>query len=921
MEKAFDPSRFEDRIYKSWEEKNSFKADEKSTKPPFSIMMPPPNVTGALHNGHALFVTIQDILTRWKRMSGFNTLWLPGKDHAGIATQMVVERELSKEKKSRHELGREAFVAKVWEWKNKHGDIISTQMKKLGGGPDWSRERFTMDEGLSKTVREVFVRLHEEKLMYRGTRLINWCTRCNTALSDLEVNPVEKKGSFWHLKYVRADDSSKSLVIATTRPETLLGDTAVAVHTEDDRYKSWIGREVILPLVGKKIPIIADEYVDRTFGSGALKITPGHDFNDYDLGIKHKLPIISVFDKNGKVNENGGSYIGLSIPDAREKIVTDLTEKNLLVKTEDHVNSVGVCQRCERVVEPMISDQWFLNVKPLAEKAIKAVKAGEKCTLTEVDQRDDAIKIVPEGWVNTYYQWMENIRDWCVSRQLWWGHQIPAWYCQDCKNIMVARTTPTKCAQCSSTKLKQDEDVLDTWFSSALWPFSTLGWPEKTNLMQTFYPSSVMETGFDILFFWVARMIMMGMHFNGGKVPFKRVYLHAMVRDEKGQKMSKTKGNVIDPLEIIHNYGADAFRFTLTAMAGQGRDVKLSLERVEGYKAFCNKIWNASRYVLMRLGVVQQEGVPPTEKVDFVKITAGVNLQEWIEKNKRQFHPINQWILERFTQTSTAVNSGFENFKLNESANEVYTFVWNEYCDWYIEFSKTLLANNQTAEETQGVLLYVLESILKLAHPMIPFITEEIYAQLPVRLGAEKSKLLMLQSFPQGQFSKFSEAAEKVIIWKNAIEALRAFRGENGINPKARPSASYTAVSRHQAMISEGIPYIKALSQFENITLESSQHQQSDTVSEVTTDAVKFFVTLAGLVDVDAELKRIDKERKDTLSDLEHVRNKLAKPTFTEKAPADLIEKEKEKMIGLEKKLTEIEKNVQKLAKLRTKSS
>ncbi len=917
MEKAFNPSLYEDRVYQNWESKGCFKAQDESAKPQFSIMMPPPNVTGVLHNGHALFVTIQDVLTRYKRMAGFNALWLPGTDHAGIATQMVVEKELAKQKKSRHEMGREQFVKTVWEWKHKHGQIITNQMRKLGGSPDWSREKFTMDDDLSKVVREVFVKLFEEKLMYRGTRLINWCTRCNTALSDLEVNPVEKKGSFWHLKYVRSDDSSKFLTIATTRPETLLGDSAVAVHPEDERYKDWIGKTVILPLVGKKIPVIADEYVDRTFGSGALKITPSHDFNDYELGHKHKLEFVSVFDKKGTVNENGGAYKGLTISEAREKIVADLTTQNILVKVEDHTHSVGVCQRCERVVEPMISDQWFLNVKPLAEKAIAAVRLGEKLSLEEVDQRTDAIKILPEGWVNTYYQWMENIRDWCVSRQLWWGHQIPAWYCGDCKHIMVERVAPKVCSKCKSSKLTQDEDVLDTWFSSALWPFSTLGWPENTKAMKTFYPTSVMETGFDILFFWVARMIMMGMHFNEGRVPFKRVYLHAMVRDEKGQKMSKTKGNVIDPLDIIRDYGADAFRFTLAAMAGQGRDVKLSLDRVEGYKAFCNKLWNASRFVLMKLGIVQQEGFAPVEPVDFAKLTSNMPLEAWVQKNRNSLHPINLWIVERFEQACSVVESGYENFKLNESANEIYSFVWNEYCDWYIEFSKTLLSDESTKTQTQIVMMYVLEKMLTLAHPIIPFVTEEIFQQLPKRPGVDSSSILMTQKYPQFKQNEFSKNAQKVLAWKNAIEKLRAFRGENGILPKARPMATFSAKPEQVAMMNEGIQIIQAIAQFEQIKQETGSAQNSETVSEVISDTAKFYIPLAGLIDVDAEFKRIEKERKDTLNDLEHVKAKLSKPTFVEKAPAELINKEKERMKVLEEKLISLDKNYQKIAKLK----
>ncbi|MBI3544512.1 MAG: valine--tRNA ligase [Deltaproteobacteria bacterium] len=920
MQKAFDPESFESRLYGWWSERGCFRAEDESRKPSFSIAMPPPNITGALHNGHALFVTIEDVLTRWKRMSGFNTLWLPGTDHAGIATQMVVERELAKQGLKRQEMGRKAFLAKVWEWKEKHGNIIVDQMKRLGGSPDWSRLQFTMDPGLSKAVRHVFVTLFEQGLIYRGTRIINWCTRCQTALSDLEVTPTDRKGHFWHLKYVPTG-GGEALVIATTRPETLLGDAAVAVHPEDDRYKKLIGKKVKLPLLGREIPVIADSYVDREFGSGALKVTPGHDFNDYDIGKRHNLEIISVFDKTGKVNEHGGVYQGLSIPEAREKILIDLEAQGLLVRTEDHAHSVGVCQRCERVAEPMVSDQWFMNVKPLAEKAIEAARKGEKLTLEEVDKRDDAIKFLPEGWVNTYYQWMENIRDWCVSRQLWWGHQIPAWYCHN-GHITVSRDDATKCATCSSTKMRQDDDVLDTWFSSGLWPFTTLGWPEKTKAYERFYPTAVMETGFDILFFWVARMIMMGMHFNDGKVPFKRVYLHAMVRDEKGQKMSKTKGNVIDPLDIIKEYGADAFRFTLSIMAGQGRDVKLSLDRVEGYKAFCNKLWNASRYVLMRLGHVASE-LPgdPLPKADFQKITGGKPLAEWVSAGRAKFHPINRWILAELDRTIAAVESGLEEFRLNESSQALYDFVWGQYCDWYIEFSKELLQHSEFISETQGVMMHVLEQALKLSHPFIPFITEEIYQHLPERPGVEKGAALMLATFPKRNARTTPEAEqaiEMVAVWKASIEKLRAFRGENNISPKARPKITYEVSDRGKAdAFIAGVPVIRALAQLESLEAETGYLRGNPTTGEVLSGTAKFFIPLKGLVDVDGELKRVEKEKQTTLADIEFTKSKLAKPTFIEKAPKELIDKEKDKLRALETRVADLDHALGRLRQLK----
>jgi len=921
MQKAFNPESFETKLYQEWMNQNCFRAEDKSSKPSFVMPMPPPNVTGALHNGHALFVTIQDALTRWKRMKGFNALWLPGLDHAGISTQMMVERDLAKEGKKRQDLGREAFLKRVWDWKEKHGGIIGAQMQKLGASPDWSRSRFTMDEGLSKAVREVFVRLYEEKLIYRGNRIINWCTRCQTALSDLEVKQLERKGNFWHIKYV-VSGSSESLTIATTRPETLLGDTAVAVHPEDERYKHLIGKKVKLPLMNREIPIIADEYVDREFGTGALKVTPGHDFNDYALGKKHHLPIISVFDKTGKVNELGAQYKGLSIPEAREKVVADLDAAGLLVRVEDKMQNVAACERCDRVLEPMVSDQWFMNVKPLAEKALDAVRKGEKLTLAEVDKRDDAIKIVPETWLSTYYHWMENIQDWCISRQLWWGHQIPAWYCAKCNEITVSKTDPTQCKHCGGKELRQDDDVLDTWFSSGLWPFSTLGWPEKTEAYKTFYPGHVLETGFDILFFWVARMIMMGMHFNDGKVPFRRVYLHAMVRDEKGQKMSKTKGNVIDPLDIIQEYGADAFRFTLSAMAGQGRDVRLSLDRVDGYKAFCNKLWNAARYVLMRLGHVQMEGMEPAPKADFAKITGGKTLEEWVRTNHSSLHPINRWILSRLNHTITVVDRGLEEFRLNDSANELYEFVWREYCDWYIEFSKELLANDSVkgrVEETQICLLYVLEEMLKLAHPFIPFITEEIYQHLPERAGAKRGDFLMMTRFPETRGEWHDEkAVASVEMWRDAIESLRTFRGENNISPKARPHVTFEVMHSGAAnAFKEGTPFIRALGQLDALEQESGALRGQATTGEVLSRAAKFFVPLKGLVDVEGEIKRVEKERKDTLADIEFVRNKLSKESFIAKAPKELVEKEKEKLAGLERKVKEFDQAVDRLGKLK----
>ncbi|MGE4233169.1 MAG: valine--tRNA ligase [Bacteriovoracia bacterium] len=905
MEKSYNPEKFETNIYTQWEASKAFGAEDQSPKPAFMIAMPPPNVTGALHNGHALFVTIQDLLTRWKRMKGFNTLWLPGMDHAGIATQMVVERELAKEKKSKHDLGREKFVQTVWDWKEKHGGIIINQMKKLGASPDWSRSRFTMDEGLSAAVREVFVSLYEEGLIYRGTRLINWCTRCQTALSDLEVVPKEMNGSFWHIKY-------GDLVIATTRPETLLGDTAVAVHPEDDRYKSIVGKTIKVPLVGRAVPVIADSYADKDFGSGALKVTPGHDFNDYELGKKHKLQTINVFTKDGKIAPSFGSYQGLSIPDARKKIVEDLEAQGLLVKTEPHKHHVGVCQRCERVVEPMISEQWFLNVKPMAEKSLEVVRRGQAMTLQEVDEREDAIKIVPDFWNATFYHWMENIQDWCISRQLWWGHQIPAWYCKKCSSVCVSRENLEACSKCQSNEIVQDEDVLDTWFSSALWPFSTLGWPDKTQALKTFYPNSVMETGTDILFFWVARMIMMGIKFNDGRVPFKRVYLHALVRDEKGQKMSKTKGNVIDPLDIIKDFGADAFRFTLVSLSGQGRDIKLSLDRVENNKAFCNKLWNASRYVLARLGYVTIEGISDSNDEDF-KADLG-----WVKKNHARLHPINKWILSRLSQAVEKVEKGFEEFRLNDSAQELYAFVWNEFCDWYIEFSKELLNHDQYREETKQCLLYVLDQTLRLSHPFIPFISEEIHTYLRKNAKLE-SRFLMLQKYPDATeaWRKDEKAQAQVDVWRDVISQIRNFRGENNISPKARPDMTFEVVDNF-AGLEAGVDWIRAVAQLNSFEKETGKIKKAPDAAEIISKSAKLYVKLTGLVDVEGEIKRLQKEKNDTQESIQFVKTKLSKPSFVEKAPKELVEEEKQKLTNLESKVVEIMKSISKLEKMRS---
>lgn len=920
MNKSFDPKDFEDRIYSKWLSAQAFDAEDVSNKPSFCIPMPPPNVTGVLHNGHALFVTLQDILVRWKRMRGFNALWLPGTDHAGIATQMVVERELAKQGLKRQEIGRPEFLKRVWAWKERHGNLIFDQMKKLGASADWKRAQFTLDPHLSQAVQEVFVRLYEEGRVYRGTRIIHWCLRCQTALSDLEVVSKEKKGHFWHILYESVERPGQHLTIATTRPETLLGDTAVAVNPNDERYRQWIGKRIRVPLVGREVLVIADEYVDPQMGTGALKITPAHDFNDFDLGLKHGLDSINILSKQGTIDFHGQKgfesvteYQGLKLSQAREKILAELQEKNLLSKTIEYTHQVSCCQRCETVLEPLVSMQWFVNVKSLAEKAINAVQNGESLSLQEVDQREDAVKILPESWKNTYYHWMNNIRDWCISRQLWWGHQIPAWYCENCSHVHVARKAPQQCEKCHCSKLEQDEDVLDTWFSSALWPFSTLGWPQKTKAYQTFYPTSILETGFDILFFWVARMLMMGIHFNEGRVPFKRIYLHAMVRDEKGQKMSKTKGNVIDPLDVIREYGADAFRFTLAAMAGQGRDIRLSLERVEGYKSFCNKLWNASRYVLMRFEMA--------ENVQSLSVwLRGKSLGDSLLHRFEFLHPINQWILMELDQATQTVEESLDQFRPNDAAQTVYDFIWAKYCDWYIEFSKeifNLQGQPEVHEETKACMLYVLQEALKLAHPFIPFITEEIYQYLPLR----KQELLITSDFPMVHgLNLRSNRVQCVQLWKEAIEKLREFRGENNVSPKARPSLYVEVLDKDQhAMLNEGAAFIKSLGQFQTIA-GRTENQSKSSDAEIRLKGVRFWIPLEGLVDVQEELKRLEKEKNTVQKDIDFLKQKLARPEFIQKAPAALVQKEQERLAEFEKQCTEIEKNIAKFLSLTAQS-
>ena len=869
LDKHYEPAEVEKRWGQFWQKKNFYHADETLDNQSFSMVIPPPNITGRLHIGHAFNNTLQDILIRWKRMQGFNSLWQPGTDHAGIATQNVVERQLHAEGTDRQKLGRDAFIERVWKWRGESGGAITEQLKKLGSSLDWERDRFTMDEGLSIAVREVFVTLYEEGLIYRGDYIINWCPRCHTALSDLEVEHADTEGHLYHLRYPFKDGQG-SLTIATTRPETMLGDTAVAINPEDERYTAFKGKTLILPLVNREIPIIEDSYVDTSFGTGALKVTPAHDPNDFEIGRRHNLASVNVMDSSGAMNAQAGlAYEGLDRFECRKKLVKDLKQAGVLLKIENLNHSVGHCYRCRTVVEPYLSKQWFVKAKPLADPAIKAV-------------RDGTIKIVPKFWENTYFEWMENIRDWCISRQIWWGHQIPAWTCKDCGEIQVARKTPKSCLACSSVDLEQETDVLDTWFSSALWPFSTLGWPEKTETLNRFYPTSVLCTGFDILFFWVARMIMMGIKFMDD-VPFHHVYIHALIRDAEGQKMSKTKGNVIDPLAVMDKYGTDALRFTLAAFAAQGRDIKLAEERIEGYRNFCNKLWNASRFVFMNL-----DGYQGT-----------CQLNKHTEKSIA-----DQWILSRLNSTTQEVNQALDNFKFNDASLAVYKFIWNEYCDWYIEFAKPRLQEDGPGKiASQNVLVHVLEAALKLLHPFMPFITEEIWQKLP-----KNGDSIMVSAFPKFDVAKSDKDVEKAMgKVMEVITGVRNIRGEMNLNPGLKLKALIkTRHANLEATLTKYSGLICELARLGQITIGPEIEKPKMSASSVLGE-MDLIIPLEGMMDFEEERGRIEKELKKIEKDLIFLDKKLSNPNFVKKAPAEVIEKDEKRKATLSDKQAKLE--------------
>ncbi len=867
LDKKYDPHAVEEKWNRFWLDNGFFRADETKDGKPYSIVIPPPNITGSLHIGHAFNNTLQDILTRWKRMQGYNTLWQPGTDHAGIATQNVVERQLRAEGSDRETLGREAFVERVWKWREESGGTIEHQLKMLGCSLDWERNRFTMDDGLSRAVREVFVTLYDEGLIYKGDYIINWCPRCRTALSDLEVEHEERPGHLYHIQYPLTDGNTV-LTIATTRPETMLGDTAVAVNPDDERYRSLKGQSAVLPLMNREIPIIEDSYVDTGFGSGALKVTPAHDPNDFEIGRRHNLELINVMNPDGSMNENAGRYNGMDRYECRKALIGELTEQGSLVRTEEIAHSVGLCYRCRTVVEPYVSKQWFVKAKPLAEPAMEAVRTG-------------ATKIVPKFWENTYFEWMENIRDWCISRQIWWGHQIPAWYCE-CGEMIVARETPPSCPKCGAEKLEQESDVLDTWFSSALWPFSTLGWPEETESLKRYYPTSALCTGFDILFFWVARMMMMGLKFRG-EVPFHTVYIHALIRDADGQKMSKTKGNVINPLDMMKEYGTDALRFTLAAFAAQGRDIKLSEERISGYRNFCNKLWNASRFAFMNL-----QDYDGTCELDAAKTDRTL---------------ADRWILSRFNECCRSLDESLENFKFDQAASTIYKFIWNEFCDWYIELSKPrLFAEGSQKRGAQNVLVHVLESSLRMLHPIMPFITEEIWKQLP---GAGET--IMRAPFPEYDESRRDLEAEREMgRVMDAVTGVRNIRGEMNINPGAKLTVLIkTDNPEIVATLQKHSSYITELAKVGELTIDPQAEKPEASASAVL-EEMEVFVPLAGLMDFGEERKRVEKELKKIEKDLIVLGRKLSNQDFVKKAPPQVIEKDREKRQVLSEKQSKL---------------
>ncbi|MBD3343537.1 MAG: valine--tRNA ligase [Chitinivibrionales bacterium] len=884
MDKTYDPSAVEERIYAEWTGNKLFAADEHSSKPPYSIVIPPPNVTGILHMGHALNNTIQDILTRWKRMSGYESLWLPGTDHAGIATQNVVERQIARtEKKSRHELGREKFIKRVWEWKHEYHATITGQLKKLGSSCAWDRERFTMDEGLSRAVRKVFVTLYNDGLIYRGKYIINWCPRCQTALSDEEAEHQETAGKLWYFKYP-AKEGATSVTVATTRPETMLGDTAVAVNPKDDRYKDLIGKKLVLPLVNREIPVIADDFVDKEFGTGAVKVTPAHDPNDFQMGLRHNMEPIVVMDESGMMRGPiPEKYIGTDRFACRKVVVEDLEKLGLVEKTTDHQHAVGHCYRCDTVVEPYYSDQWFVKMKPLAEPALKAAL-------------DNKITFYPSRWRKTYLEWMENIRDWCISRQIWWGHRIPVWYCDDCNEMIVAEETPEQCTSCSSTSLKQDEDVLDTWFSSWLWPFSTMGWPEETETLTKFYPTDTLATAPEILFFWVARMIMAGFYFTN-KLPFTDVVLHGTVRDKSGKKMSKSLGNAIDPLEIINNYGADSLRFSIIMITAQGADVFLANDTFDIGRNFGNKLWNASRFLL--------------SNIEQPMVFSGMIPDNDLKAEDR-------WILSRLNRTIESVEEALKEFRFNETCRLIYDFTWHEFCDWYIEMKKTDLYQEEDPHRTNNAIQmcsYVLAHILKMLHPVMPFITEAIWGAMRKKVTYPEvidHKFIMKSSFPQCEAPRINlELEGEFDLLKEIITALRTIRSENNVPPEKKGKAVIIPDNKETAkQLASRSDMINMFARLSETTVDPEAKKPSFAGQNVV-KGCRVFLLLEDLIDRQVEINRLAKEIERVSKLADSTGKRLQNESFIQKAPQEVINREREKYDSFIQTREKLEKSLE----------
>lgn len=877
--KVYDPQSFEKKWYQYWEENKLFHAEVDETKKPFSIVMPPPNVTGQLHMGHAMDNTLQDILIRFRRMQGYNTLWMPGTDHAGIATQAKVDAQLREQGVSRYDIGREKFLEHAWAWKEKYGNRIKYQIRTLGSSCDWDRERFTMDEGCSHAVREVFVQLYKKGLIYQGKRITNWCPHCNTALSDIEVEHQNEQGHLYHLKY-QVEGEDRFVEIATTRPETMFGDTGVAVHPDDERYSDLVGKTLILPIVGRRIPLFADSYVDPQFGTGAVKVTPAHDPNDFDMGARHNLEQIVVINNDGTMAENTGKYAGLDRYECRKQLIEDLKQQGYLISIEEHEHAVGHCSRCSTTVEPLVSKQWFVKMESLAKPAAEAVKSGK-------------IKFVPERFSKIYCNWLDNIRDWCISRQLWWGHRIPAWYCDDCGAAIVENEDVTVCPHCGSKHVHQDEDVLDTWFSSGLWPFETMGWPEQTAELKQFYPTSVLVTGYDIIFFWVARMVMMGLEF-GKDIPFKHVFIHGLVRDSQGRKMSKSLGNGIDPVEVIEKYGADTLRFMLITGNTPGNDMRFYWERVESARNFANKLWNASRFMLMNL-----EGFDKT----FVPEASDYTLAD-------------KWILSRYAKTAISITENLEKFELGEAGRSLYDFIWNEFCDWYIELSKARLYDKENVRPrkvAQYVLGYVLEHTLRLLHPFMPFITEEIWQHIP-----HEGKSIMVADWPTGEEAKLDDASEvEMTTIMETIKAIRNMRAEVNAAPSKK-----TEVILHLSdesltdVFAKNSGYLETLASAKNVTILAKDDAKPENAMTAVVNGVEIYLPLAGLIDVEKEIARLNKELATLDKEVSRLDKKLSNAGFIAKAPADIVEKEKEKLKGYEEKREAVKQRLAYLATL-----